>query len=188
MSKGLIAKKEDSPLKHLLIAVIVGVVLSAVLVGGFVLSTKNVVDTPKKAVAFFDEDKKAYADKLEPNCVIGQMTFGDTTLDVVYKSDYSNLVDSVSLVKGAIPAQVGIGYYEAFGNKVKGIKDQQIVIKSQEGKMNNYSFRYSFSAKNKNDLFLEKIDYSQGLVIFYQIAGEHGFSSQYEALVFEEVK
>lgn len=188
MSKGLIAKSENSIGRHLFIAAIIGVVLTVGLIGYIYSSKKPVVDSPKNAIAFYDESKVEINNDTVINGAIGEMTFDKTRLDVLYKGDYSNLVDSISLEYGAMPSEIGIGYYEAFGNNIKGIKDEQITIKNNEGSINCYSFKDSFSVGNRDEVFLEKVNCTQGLVIFYQESGEYGFSSQYEALVFEEVK
>lgn len=135
---------------------------------------------PQKA-----EEAKAVGE----NTLIGTVEFSDKQLELVYENDYSNMKNAVSMLKnGSTPDEYGCVYLKTISSNAKLLSDSKAIqLKTVYG-----DFKYKFAEKFVADSEYKVLSYlpraKKSVVVFYQKSNGIGLSSDYEALVFEEVK
>lgn len=135
-----------------------------------------------------ENDEKPKLDNLTKNDNIGAISFGNTGLTLRYEANYSSLVGSVSMVDGSKPLdEIGATYLEATSGNAKEIeKAGRMKINSLYG-----DFEYRLADKKSFNNRLDVIGYSPRMskcvIVFYQNSNGNGLTSEYNALVFEEV-
>lgn len=186
--------KKDILRKGIILPLIIGIVV-AIAVFCALLGTDNFFPVNKQtAIAYFDnlrdkenkEENVGFFNLKNDQC-IGVMNFGDDALNIIYKSNYTNMIDGVSMVDGSPFGKDGICYLTVLENSIQNLDNQKITVDSSFGKY-TYKFVEKYEANNENDVKLKHIDTKKGIVLYYQKAEKYGFSSKYEALVYEEVQ
>lgn len=182
--------------KGILIPLAIGIVLAIAVFCAFLGMNKFFPVNDGAVVMYYDQNGEQKQEEgasyiniadLKDNQKIGYLSFGKTSLDIRYKSNYSNMIDCFSLTDGSVFGEFGVGYLEVFKNNIYGLNKSDIVVKSDFG---NHKYRYVFSyeTNNKNDVFVHQPGVEKGIVIYYQKADGYGFSSKCQCLVYEEVQ
>lgn len=136
----------------------------------------------------FKEDKNASVDSFKKNQCIGLIRAGEG-YPIRYDMDYSNIITSVSFVKGSAKfGDMGFTYLYAGNNNAKAIsKDNSFVISSIFGEKT-----YKFKSKQSFDSEYKTLNYTpdceSAVIIYYHDSATAGFTSKYIAMVYEEVK
>lgn len=132
---------------------------------------------------------KSAMQELKSNDNIGTMMSGDISLIIKYDSDYSNLLNSVSLEKGSNAfGDTGCAYLNVYAANIDDIdKNETLSVESIFG---NYKYRYvrELTADSEYGILTYSPNMSKGLIIYYQLSDGAGLSSEYKALVFEEAE
>lgn len=118
---------------------------------------------------------------------MGEISFGDSSIDVVYEDYYSALEGNVCYKKGAKLGEIGVGYYLVLNNNYDASGQSSATAVVGDSK-HSYKVVCTFSAENENDIYNYNTDVGRGFVLYYQNASDYGFASQYTAVVYEEVQ
>ncbi len=185
--------KKDLLIKGIVIPLCIGVALGLAFFLYSLSAGDSLAVEGQNAVAYYDNDSKESNSSssnivdLTQGQIVATAKFGQNSIDVRYKSSYSDLSDCISLVRGNPFGAVGYGYYYALENNISGFDKDEIIVDAFYG---NYRYKYvsSFSVGNETSVFLHSIPKGSGIVIYYEKADSYGFSGEYEALVFREVE
>lgn len=118
---------------------------------------------------------------------MGEISFGDSSIDVVNEDCYSALEGNACYKKGAKLGEIGVGYYLVLNNNYDAYGQSSATAVVGDSK-HRYKVVCTFSAENENDIYNHNTDVGRGFVLFYQNASDYGFTSQYTAVVYEEVQ
>lgn len=163
--------------KAVIFPLVAGIIIAAVAVG-FRFGGYFFDITDNSDIAYFDSKDKTSE--------IAQMELGDDELSVIDGFDYSLLDDGVCRTKGSPFGEIGVGYYLVLQNKIDSSNRQNITVVAAD-KSYEYKYKYSFSANNEDEIFARSCNVGKGFVLYFQNADDCGFSSDYTALVYEEV-
>lgn len=185
--------KKDILSKGILIPFCIGIVVTIAVFCTF-LGMRNFIPVNNNtAIAYFDngEDNKSNnidaSTQLKENQIIGDLYFSEIKLNIRYKSEYSDMANSVSVVDGSLFDKAGICYIEVLKNLIPNVETQNAIV-TVGNDSNRYRYVETISANNRNDIMLYNGKVKKGIVLFYQKTEQYGFSSKYEAMVFEEVQ
>lgn len=145
-------------------------------------------ENPVSSVEFEKKDGEADLAVLKKNECIGTVKT-DVSFPVRYNSDYVNLSSSLSFVPQSAPfGETGFTYLKASNVNAKKVKaSKTITIESIFGK-HTYRYDKEQSFKNEYRVLTYAPDAGSAVIIYYQNANGVGFSSDYKALIFKEVK
>lgn len=187
--------KKDILTKGVLMPVVIGIIVT-IAVFSSLMGARNFFPVKNGvSIAYFDAKKQSSKDDkktasfndVKDNQIIGKVSYGKNSMDLVYHSDYSNLVDSFSVEGGSPLGQVGLCYIYVLQNNLTDFNKDNITVDSAFGK-HSYKFVESYSANNENQVKLYDSSVKKGIVIYYQGAKDYGFSTGYQALVYQEVQ
>ncbi|MDO4363756.1 MAG: hypothetical protein Q4C99_04460 [Clostridia bacterium] len=139
--------------------------------------------------SFFDitnNSNIAYFDTKNGGTEIAKFQFGNNEFSVADGYDYSFLNNGACYTNGSRFGEVGVGYYLVSENKISSFNKKNVTVTVGD-KTYKYGYKNKFSAKNETEVFTHNCDASKGIVIYCQNAEKYGFSSDYTALVYEEV-
>jgi len=130
---------------------------------------------------------KTERETLRANDCIGYLNT-DAVLPVLYDGDYTNLSRAVSfLPQSATPKENGYIYCETIGRVMTDIgKNTPVTFQSIFGDC-EYRFLEEKTFDSEYSLLSYAPDTEKALIIYSRKGGEVGLTSQYKALVFEEV-
>ncbi len=169
--------KKSVAIKAVIFPLVAGIIIAAVAVGfRFDASFFDIANNSD--VAYFDSNSDANE--------IARLKYGDCEFPVVDGFNYSSLNTSVCRTKGSAFGEVGVGYCLVLQNRITSLNKQNITVSASD-KSYKYKYKYSFSANNENEVFNQPCNVSKGVVLYFQNADDYGFSSDYTALVYEEV-
>jgi hypothetical protein len=186
--------KKEILYKGIVIPLIIGIILGVAFF--FVLRTTDVFKPVSSGtqIAYHDSILDSAdvvlansVDELEPNDAIGTISFGDSSLNLRYCCDYSNMISCYSLEKGSATfGEAGVAYLKAYAGNVENLGKKNITINSIFG---TYKYKYvdSFEFKNEYEITSYMPNLGKSLVVYYQKSDGNGISSSYEAIVYEEV-
>lgn len=163
--------------KAVIFPLIAGIIIAAVTVG------------IRFGGSFFDITNNsdiAYFDSTDSDDEIAKFQLGNSEFSVVDGYNYSFLNNGACYIKGSQFGEVGVGYYLVLENKISSLDKENITVIVGD-KTYKYEYKTDFSAKNENEVFTHNCGVSKGLVLYFQNAEKYGFSSDYTALVYEEV-
>jgi len=145
-------------------------------------------DAEAEKTADYEEDENACVDDFEKNQCVGVVRAGDG-YPIRYDMDYSRIQASVSLVKGSKAfGDTGFAYiYSSNGNAKKIAKDKSFTIGSVFGEK-SYTFKEKKSFGSEYAVLNYAPDCESAVIIYYRNTKTAGFTSDYIALVYEEVK
>lgn len=131
-------------------------------------------------------DKKTF-DEIKSNDNIGTVSAGDTDYIIRFEADYSNMISSLSLQSESVQfGEIGTVYLSSFYKNGQAFEDaDRITIDSIFG---NYEYKKadSFTADNEYKILSSSFK-GKTIVIYYQKTDGVGLSSDYQAIVYEEV-
>lgn len=185
--------KKDILHKGIIFPLLTGIVVAIAVFCAFLGMDNFFPVKNQTAISYFDilENNKQEENidffNLKNDQNIGTIKIGDKTLNVRYKSNYSHMIDSVSMVDGSPFGKVGLCYLNVLENSISNQDKKIITVDSSFGKY-TYRFVEKYEANNENDIMLKNLETKKGIVIYYQKAEKYGFSSKCEALVYEEVQ
>jgi len=138
-------------------------------------------------VADYEEDKDADINSFEKNQCVGVIRAG-SGYPIRYDMDYSKIQTSVSFVKGSAKfGETGFVYIYAGNDNAKEIeKDKSISIGSVYGDK-TYRYKGSESFDSEYKVLSYAPDCKSAVIIYYQDSETAGFTSNFVALVYEEV-
>lgn len=186
--------KKDILQKGIVLPLIIGVVL-AVAFFAFLRST-DMFDfvNHNTVIAYHDtvveSPQLAQHDHISDYCTndyIGTITANGESAMVKYHADYSNTTGSFSLVDGA-----------GFGNGINYLLANYDVAQmlEQDGKFtysgsfgdHSYKLADTKEYSSEHALLADNHNIGNGVVVYYQLRSGNGLSSDYRALLFEEVR
>lgn len=141
-----------------------------------------------KSVEFEQKDSEVDLSTLKKNDCIGAVKT-DYGFSIRYDSDYVNLKTSLSFVPNSTPfGETGFTYLKASNANAKKLKAAKTVtIESIYGK-HTYRYDKERSFKNEYKVLTYAPNTSSAVIIYYRDSNGIGFTSDYKALVFKEVK
>lgn len=185
--------KEKILKKGVLLPLIIGIVL-AIAFSVFLQSTDIFKPVSDGVVLAYHDDIGADADVVErdrlgdykPNDVLGSITADDESIVVRYKADYANTASSLSLENG-VEFGKGVCYVEANYSIVDKLLNADKLVYS--GAFGEHKYRYVDTKEypSKQALYNAENDVNKGMVFIYRTVTGYGLSSNYTALIFEEV-
>lgn len=136
----------------------------------------------------FKEDKNADPSSFEKNQCIGVIRAGEG-YPIRYDMDYSNIKTSVSYLPRSVPfGKTGFTYIYSSNVNAKLIgKEKSFVIGSVFGEK-EYKFKNEKSFNSEFRVLNYAPDCESAVIIYYRDSAQAGFTSNYIALVYEEVK
>ncbi len=141
-----------------------------------------------EGVAEYEEDKNASLDSFEKNQCIGVIRAGNG-YPIRYDMDYTRVMTSVSFVKGSVAfGDTGFVYIYSGNKNAKEIaKEKTLSIGSVFGDK-TYRFKESKNFKSEYKVLNFAPDCGSAVILYYRDSETAGFTSNYVALVYEEVK
>ncbi|MBQ9531976.1 MAG: hypothetical protein IJR70_07880 [Eubacterium sp.] len=136
----------------------------------------------------YKEDENADPSSFEKNQCIGVIRAG-SGYAIRYDMDYSKIQSSVSYLKQSVPfGKTGFTYIYSGNTNAKEIaKEKNLSIGSVFGDK-NYVFREEKSFKNEFEVLKYAPECKSAVIIYYRNSVSVGFTSEYIAMVYEEVK
>lgn len=185
--------KKEILQKGIILPLIIGIVL-AIVFSVFLLNSNLFGVVSDGTVVAYHDNSNANGDIVKvdsikyckANDVLGNFTFGSEELLVRYNADYANTISCVSFVDGAEIGS-GVSYFTINQDDAKALKSAKRI--GYEGTFGKSEYTYS-TTKTYASLFAAKNDLTQidkGLVFLYQAQSGNGLTSDYTALIFEEV-
>lgn len=185
--------KKEILKKGIILPLIIGIVLS---IAFFLFLSNADVFNPISdgaVLAYHDEigadstvDSKDRLTDYSVNDAIGTITSGEDYL-VRYNADYANMISSLSYIDGA---KFGSGITYLSANSTIASKLADVKFCTYDGPYGRHSYQYRETKKYKGEYsaISDDLDYSNALVVIYQARDKYGISSQYSAMIFEEVR
>ena len=138
--------------------------------------------------AEYKEDENADFSAFEKNECIGVIRVGKG-YPIRYDMDYSRIQKAVSFVPQSVPfGEVGFTYIYSGNNVGKDIAAQKNLSVGTVLGDKQYSFKEQKSFKSEYDVLNFAPVCKSALIIYYRDSVSAGFTSEYIALVYEEVK
>ena len=136
----------------------------------------------------FEEDKDADPASFEKNQCIGVVRAGEG-YPILYDMDYSKIQSAVSYKPESVPfGQTGFAYINVSNVAAKGIKKSTILpVGSVFGEM-KYEFIGEYSFESEYNVLNYAPKCESAIVFYYRESSGAGFTSEYKALVYKEVK
>lgn len=156
-------------------------------VAGIIIAFCTVSLLYGRSVVDFEQGERLMLFEYSSYSKIGEISFGDSSIDVVNEDCYSALESSACYKKGAQFGDIGVGYYLVLNNNYDASGQSSATVTVGNSRY-GYKVVDTFSAENENDVYNHNTDVGRGFVLFYQNASDYGFTSQYTAVVYEEVK
>ena len=122
-------------------------------------------------------------DELEANTLIG--TVGDVTIR--YNAEYSALKTNASVVvNSALPSETGCMYLKTTSALSGNFDVNSFTFTSGDTRI-EYRYVDEFNADNEEQVLATAPELEHAMIVYYQISNASGLSSNYRALIFEEV-
>lgn len=122
--------------------------------------------------------------ELTENALLGIITGGGKDLALRYEADYVNLKDSASLLsQGRIVGETGTAYIR-IGNHNADVFGESFRYSGTFGEL-NYHLKDEVTVKNEAAVFTMSANANSSAVVYYLVC-DHGLSTQYKVLVYEE--
>lgn len=170
-------EKKSIIIKAVIFPVIAGIIIAFCTVS--LLYGRSVVD--------FEQGERLMLFEPSSYSKIGEISFDNGSIDVVAEYCYSALENGACYKKGAQFGDIGVGYYLVLNNNYDASGQSSATVTVGDSRY-CYKVVDTFSAENENDVYNHNTDVGRGFVLFYQNASDYGFTSQYTAVVYEEVK
>lgn len=185
--------KEKILKRGLILPAIIGIIL-AIAFFLFLHSTDMFDLVPAGSVIAYHDDlstdstmvEAEYVSDCKPNDNLGTLTYGDNSIMVRYCSDYSNLINCVSLQKGSELDMGGLSYVEATSALGTAIGDSYVLIYDGTFGRHKYTYYDTKEYSSEYAMMQDDIDTDNGLVVYYQESNGYGLSNTYKALIYEE--
>lgn len=180
----------------LITALVVGIVLTAALFGGYdrlfpfadgsKLASFDAVQPPQQPVKVENGDLDMAA--LQKNDLVGALQSGDDSLWLRFDADASCLSDSASLCResnslrepGCVYIRLGTNNHSLINEK------KPLMLSGQFGEM-GYAFEDSFTVSSEAEVFRHSVRGVRSLVIFWHLPSDAGIKSACQVMVFKGV-